>query len=129
MKQFNVFNQISMVLGALVVGSFFLASTTSAQQVVVFNHYQEIPDKKAQLSQVIDKEVSKRLVGVKGLEWTKFLYNPLTGERGSIFIWTSQKDWQAYQQSDLRKELVSKVKPFIQGEVSSKSYSVYEPKK
>jgi hypothetical protein len=105
------------------------ASTASAQQVIVLNHYQEIPDKTMHLSQVIDDEVSKRLAGVKGLEWIKFFYNPLTGERGSIFVWKSQADWDAYLKSDLRKELIAKMTPFLRGDVSSKSYPVYEPKK
>jgi hypothetical protein len=119
--------QMSLTLGALVAMGF--ASTASAQQVIVLNHYQEIPDKKVQLSQVIDDELSKKLVGVKGLEWMKFFHNPLTGERGSIFLWKSQGDWEAYLTSDLRKELIGKMKPFLRGDVSSKSYPVYEPKK
>jgi hypothetical protein len=119
--------QMSLTLGAMVAMGF--ASTASAQQVIVLNHYQEIPDKKTQFSQVIDDEVSKKLTGVKGLEWTKFFYNPSTGERGSIFLWKSQADWEAYLKSDLRKELIGKMKPFLHGDVSSKSYPVYEPKK
>jgi len=101
---------------------------SSAQQVIVLNHYQEIPDKKIQLSRVIDNEVIEKLAGVKGLEWKKFFYNPATGERGSVFLWKSQADWEAYSKSDLRKELVKRLEPFLQGTVTSKSYPVYEQK-
>jgi quinol monooxygenase YgiN len=129
MKQSYFPTQFWLTLGTLVVLGLFLTASASAQHVIVLTHYQEIPGKEAQLSQVIDKEVSPKLAGVKGLQWTKFFYNPATGERGTVNLWESQADWEAYLKSAVRKELVEKAQPFIQGEVSSKAYPVYEPKK
>ena len=118
-----------LTLGTLAVLVLSWTASAAAQHVIVLTHYQEIPGKEAQLSQVIDNDVSKKLAGVKGLQWIKFFYNPSTGERGSVSLWDSQADVEAYLKSDLRKELAGKAQPFIQGEVSSKGYPVYEPKK
>jgi len=118
-----------ILVGTLVVVGLSFTASAVAQHVITLTHYQEIPGKEAQLSQVIDHEVSQKLTGVKGLQWIKFFYNPATGERGSVSLWESQADLEAYLKSDLRKELAGKVQPFIQGEVSSKGYPVYEPKK
>ena len=118
-----------ILVGTLVVVGLSFTASASAQHVIVLTHYQEIPGKEAQLSQVIDNDVSKKLAGVKGLQWIKFFYNPSTGERGAVSLWESQADWEAYLKSDVRKELLEKVQPLIQGEVSGKVYPVYEPKK
>jgi len=129
MKQSYFSTQFCLILGILSVLGLSLTTFASAQHVITLTHYQEIPGKEAQLSQVIDHEVSPKLTGVKGLQWIKFFYNPSTGERGSVSLWESQADLEAYLKSALRKELAGKVQPFIQGEVSSKGYPVYEPKK
>jgi len=118
-----------ILVGTLVVVGLAVTASAFAQHVIVLTHYQEIPGKEAQLSQVIDTDVSQKLAGVKGLQWIKFFYNPSTGERGAVSLWESQADWEAYLKSDVRKELLAKVQPLIQGEVSGKAYSVYEPKK
>ena len=129
MKQSYCSTQFWLTLGILAVLGVSLTASASAQHVITLTHYQEIPGKEAQLSQVIDHEVSKKLAGVKGLQWIKFFYNPSTGERGAVSLWESQADWEAYLKSDVRKELLEKVQPLIQGEVSGKVYPVYEPKK
>jgi heme-degrading monooxygenase HmoA len=129
MKQSSCSTSFWLTLGTLVVVGLSLTASASAQHVIVLTHYQEIPGKEAQLSQVIDTAVSPKLAGVKGLQWIKFFYNPSTGERGAVSLWESQADWEAYLKSDVRKELLEKVQPLIQGEASGKVYPVYEPKK
>jgi heme-degrading monooxygenase HmoA len=129
MKQLNIRNRFSLWLSVLAVPGFLLTATASAAEVVVLSHYQERSGKGAELSKVMDSDVITKLAGVKGLQSAKFFYNPKTGERGSVFIWQSQADWEAYSKSGLRQELVGKMKPFLKGGVTSKSYPVYEPKK
>ena len=128
MKNSHAFKKLWVALCLVMLGVFSNISLASAQQVIVISHFQEIPGKKIQLSQVLDNEVIKKLAKVKGVEWMKFFYDPATGKRGSVLLWKRQADWIADQNSDLRKELVSKMKPFLKGTVSSTSYLVYESK-
>ena len=128
MRKTHTFKQYWAALCLVMLGVFSNISLASAQQVIVISHFQEIPGKKIQLSQILDNEVIKKLAKVKGLEWMKFFYDPASGKRGSVLLWKRQADWDAYLNSDLRKELVSKMKPFLKGTVSSTSYPVYESK-
>ncbi len=128
MKQLSAPKRFSLVLATLAVLGFLMNATASAQEIIVLSHYQELPGKGAQLSRVMDNDVIHKLAGVKGMRSTKFFYNPKTGERGSVFVWQSQADWEAYSKSDLRTALVKKMKPFLKGTVTSKAYPVYEPK-
>lgn len=125
MKLFNSLKQALLALGTIVALGLFVSSPALAQQFIVINNYQELPDKKNQLTAVIDREVIKNLSGVQGLRWKRFFYDSSTGERGSVLVFEDKSNWQNYLQSDLRKALVNKIKPFIQGEVSSKGYTVH----
>ena len=122
MKQQDVLKDIWLI----VIWMIFFISSANAQQIIVINYYQEIPNKKAELTQIMKNEVINKFTTVKGLEWTKFFHNPTTGERGSVFLWKSQEDWEVYSKSDLRKELTGKMKPFLSDTISSKSYPVHE---
>ena len=126
MKNSHTFKQLWVALCLVMLGVFSNISLASAQQVIVISNYQELPGKKVQLSQVLDNVVIKKLAKVKGIEWMKFFYDPATGERGSVLLWKSQADWDAYLKSDLRKEFISKMKPLLKGTVSSTSHPVYK---
>ena len=126
MKNSHTFKQLWVALCLVMLGVFSNISLASAQQVIVISNYHELPEKKIQLSQVLDNVVIKKLAKVKGIEWMKFFYDPATGERGSVLLWKSQADWDAYLKSDLRKEFISKMKPLLKGTVSSTSHPVYK---
>ena len=126
MKKSHTFKQLWVTLCLVMLGVFSNISIASAQQVIVISNYQELPGKKVQLSQVLDNVVIKNLANVEGLEWMKFFYDPATGERGSVLLWKSQTDWDAYLKSDLRKEFVAKMKPLLKGAVTSTSHTVYK---
>ncbi len=129
MKNFYIFKQLWVTLFLVIIGVLSNIPIANAQQVIVINSYHELPGKEIQLSQVLDDVIIKKLAKVNGLEWMKFFYDPATGERGSVLLWKSQADWNAYLNSDLRKEFVSKMKPLLKGIISSTSHPVYEPRK
>ena len=87
MKQSTTFKQFMIMLLSAIFGMLSIISSASAQQIIVISHYQEIPGKKMQLSQVLDNEVIKRLAKVNGLDLMKFFYDSATGKRGSVLLW------------------------------------------
>ncbi len=105
-----------------------LAGAANAQEVIVFNSYQELPGKGVELSRVIDSEVASELARVEGLRWKAFYYDPASGARGSVLVWENDGAWQNYLKSDLRKALVNKVKPLIKGTVVSKGFLIQQAK-
>jgi quinol monooxygenase YgiN len=72
-----------------------------------------------------DKEYAK----AKGCQWVKFWYHPSTGENGSVSVWDSQADLDAFLKSDAYKAILAKVTPLSKGDFSAKVYAVHEPKK
>lgn len=126
MKLFSDKEYPSTLLAVLIVLGALLSPPALAQQYIVINHYQEIPAKSEQLSETID-EVIKKLSIVKGLIWKEFYYDSAVGKRGSVLVWRSEADWEAYLKSDLRKALVNKLRPLLQGTVKSNGYPVYRP--
>ena len=125
MKTINSFIRTLGMSSLLFTFSLIFSGFVMAGQFLVLNSYQEVTGKGSQLSKVISNEVIVKLSDVKGLELNRFYYNPSTGERGSVFVWKSETDWNKYLTSDLRKKLVSKVKPFVNGKVTSKGFLVY----
>jgi heme-degrading monooxygenase HmoA len=56
-------------------------------------------------------------------------YDPSSGEMGTVTIWDNQADIDALMKSDERKAAVEKSKSLIEGDITTKVYQVYEPKK
>ncbi|HMA18578.1 MAG TPA: hypothetical protein VKS03_09080, partial [Thermoanaerobaculia bacterium] len=65
--------------------------------------------------------------GMKGLRWVKFYSDPKSGERGSVTVWADRAALDAYMTSEARKSLLAKLRPLIEGDVSSRIYVVYHP--
>ena len=73
---------------------------------------------------------AKLYTSAKGCQWVKFFQDTKTLETGSVSLWASQADLDAFLGSDAYKSLfASKVKPLTKGDVSAKVYTVVEPKK
>lgn len=74
----------------------------------------------------LDKLVPAKIYdGAKGLVWVKFYFDPSTAERGSVSLWKSRADMDAFLNSDAYKALFpGKVKPHIKGEITVKVYPV-----
>jgi len=71
----------------------------------------------------------KLYTSAKGCRWVKFWSDHSTGETGSVSLWKSRADLDAFLNSDAYKAIFPvKVKTLTKGEVSVKVYSVFEPK-
>ena len=86
------------------------------------------PDQQQQALKLTD-EVNKIYLTAKGCQWVKFWSDAASGESGSVSLWDSQADAEAFMKSDAYKPIPEKLKPLIKGEMSRKIYQVYEPKK
>jgi quinol monooxygenase YgiN len=86
------------------------------------------PDKQEQVLKVADS-ANKEYLKAKGCQWVKFWYNPATGENGSVSLWDSQADLDAFLKSDAYKAILEKVKPLSKGDFAGKVYAVHEPRK
>ncbi len=101
----------------------------SAGPILRIVTYKAAPGKQEQLLKGADEDIPKMYAGKKGLQWYKIYYDPSSGEMGTVTIWDSQADVDAFMNSDARKATVEKYKSLIQGDISTKVYQVYEPKK
>jgi heme-degrading monooxygenase HmoA len=68
-------------------------------------------------------------VSIMGFQWVKYLINTKTFETGSVSLWSSRADVEAFLKSDAYKGIPEKLKPLMKGTMSSEIYEVYEPKK
>jgi quinol monooxygenase YgiN len=64
----------------------------------------------------------------EGCVLVKFWSNHSTGENGSVSLWKSQADLDKLLNSEPYKAIQSKVTYLIKGDVSVKTYLVFEPK-
>ena len=118
------------------VGSLFavLALTCSvaatADPVIRVVHFTALGAEQQQaVTKLVDTEINKAYLGAKGIKWVKYLVDPKTLETGSVSLWDSRADLDAFLKSDAYKGVPEKLKPFMKGAMSSKVYDVYEPKK
>lgn len=86
------------------------------------------PGKQEQVLKVADG-AHQEYAKAKGCQWVKFWYHPSTGENGSVSLWDSQADLDAFLKSDAYKTIFEKVKPLSKGDFASKVYAVHEPRK
>lgn len=86
------------------------------------------PGKQADVLKVADA-ASKEYAKAKGCQWVKFYYDAKTGENGSVSLWDSQADLDAFLKSDAHKAILAKVMPLSKLDFASKVVSVHEPRK
>ena len=108
---------------------FLLAGAAVAEQVIRISTYKALPGKFEEVSKVTDEEITGVYAGMRGLKWVRFYYDPATGDRGSVTLWADRSDLDAYMKSDERKGILAKLRPLIEGDVTSRIYVVYESKK
>jgi quinol monooxygenase YgiN len=101
----------------------------SAGSILRILTYKAVPGKQEQLLKATGEDVLKLYAGRKGLQWYKIYYDPSSGEMGTVTIWDNQADIDALMKSDERKAAVEKSKSLIEGDITTKVYQVYEPKK
>ena len=108
---------------------FLLSGAAVAEQVIRISTYKALPGKFEEVSKVTDEEITGVYAGMRGLKWVRFYYDPTNGDRGSVTLWADRADLDAYMKSEERKGILAKLRPLIEGDVTSRIYVVYESKK
>ncbi len=101
----------------------------SAGPVLRILTYKAAPGKQEQLLKATGEDVLKLYAGRKGLQWYRIYYDPSSSEIGTVTIWDNQVDIDDFMKSDERKAAVEKSKSLIEGDITTKVYQLYEPKK
>jgi quinol monooxygenase YgiN len=104
-----------------------VAEIAPGQEVIRISSYKARFGRNAEISKVTDDEITGVYAGMKGLKWVKFYYDPTSGERGSVTLWADRAALDAYMKSDVRKDILAKLRPLIEGDVTSRIYVVYAP--
>jgi quinol monooxygenase YgiN len=118
--------RVAFVAGVVTM-SLSLSAIGLAQEVIRISSYRARFGRNAEISKVTDAEITGMYAGMKGLKWVKFYYDPVSGERGSVTVWSDRAALDAYMKSEARKDLLEKLRPLIEGEVTSRIYVVYQP--
>lgn len=104
-----------------------VAASGLAQEVIRITSYTARFGKNAEVSKVTDDEITGVYAGMKGLRWVKFYSDPTSGERGSVTVWADRAALDAYMKSQARKDILARLRPLIEGDVTSRVYVVYRP--
>jgi len=118
--------RVAFVAG-LVAVHLSLSGIALAQEVIRISSYRAKFGRNAEISKVTDAEITGMYAGMKGLKWVKFYYDPVSGDRGSVTVWADRAALDAYMKSEERKGILEKLRPLIEGEVTSRIYVVYQP--
>ena len=104
-----------------------LPAPGEGEEVIRISSYKAQFGRNAEVSKVTDDEITGVYAGMKGLKWVKFYYDPTSGERGSVTVWSDRSALDAYMKSDARQGILAKLLPLIEGEVTSRVYVVHQP--
>lgn len=129
-KTFQSSRTKSLVAGLLAVLALTCSFAATADPVIRVVHFTALGAEQQQAAmKFVDTEINKAYLGAKGLKWVKFVIDPKTLETGSVTLWDSRADLDAFLKSDAYKGVPEKLKPFMKGTMSSMVFNVYEPKK
>jgi len=118
--------RIAFVAGVVAV-HLSLSGIALAQEVIRISSYKARFGRNAEISKVTDAEITGMYAGMKGLKWVKFYFDPVSGERGSVTVWADRAALDVYMKSEARKDILEKLRPLIEGEVTSRIWVVYQP--
>jgi len=118
--------RIALVAGVVAV-QLSISGIAFAQEVIRISSYKARFGRNAEISKVTDAEITGMYAGMKGLKWVKFYFDPVSGERGSVTVWADRAALDAYMKSEARKDILEKLRPLIEGEVTSRIWVVYQP--
>ena len=130
MKTFQSFRTKTIVGTLLAVLALSCSFAATAGPVVRVVHFTAASAEQQQaVLKLVDSEINKAYTGAKGFKWVKYLLDSKTLETGSVSLWDSRADLEAFLKSDAYKGVPDKLKPFMKGTMTSTVFDVYEPKK
>ncbi len=92
----------------------FTSASTEAQQAAI---------------KLVDEEINPLYATAKGFQWVKYYTDAKTLETGSVSLWSSAADIEAFLQSDGYKPIPGKLKPLMKGSMNSRIVAVHTPPK
>jgi uncharacterized protein (TIGR02246 family) len=92
----------------------FTAASADAQQAVM---------------KLADDEIDALYAKAKGFQWVKYFYDPKTLETGSVSLWSSAADIDAFLQSEGYKPIPGKIRPLSKAAMNSKVFEIHSPAK
>jgi heme-degrading monooxygenase HmoA len=120
----------SVVGGLLAVLALSWSVAATADPVVRIVYFTAAGAQEQQaVLKLVDGEINKAYMGAKGFKWVKYMIDPKTLYTGSVSLWDSRADVEAFLKSDAYKGVPEKLKPLMKGSMTSAVYDVYEPKK
>jgi quinol monooxygenase YgiN len=78
--------------------------------------------------EAVGTDVRKLYKAAKGCESVTFFADPTALATGSVSVWSSREDLDAFLKSPAYKAVLERLKPFMKGAPDSKVYKVNEPK-
>jgi uncharacterized protein (TIGR02246 family) len=76
---------------------------------------------------LVDEEINGLYAGMKGFQWVKFFADPKTLETGSVSLWASAADVDAFLKSEAYQPIPGKLKPLMKGAMVSNVVEVHVP--
>ncbi|MGB8326431.1 MAG: hypothetical protein WCE48_02500 [Steroidobacteraceae bacterium] len=114
------------VFAALVVT---FSSAAAADPVIRIVHLTAAGvDQQQQVMKMVDTDINKLYKAAKGCRWVKYFFDAKTLDTGSVSMWNSRADVEAFLKSDAYKPVPEKLKPLMTGSLTSQVYSVHTPK-
>lgn len=106
------------------------AGAAYADQVMRIVHFTSgSAEQQQQAMKLVDTEINKLYAAAKGCKSIKYFLDAKTLETGSVSVWDSRAELDAFLQSAGYKPIAGKLKPLMKGDMSSTIYSIHEPKK
>jgi uncharacterized protein (TIGR02246 family) len=78
---------------------------------------------------LVDEEINPLYAAAKGFQWVKYYTDAKTLETGSVSLWSTAADIEAFLQSDGYKQIPGKLKPLMKGSMNSRIVAVHAPPK
>ncbi|MDP9049285.1 MAG: antibiotic biosynthesis monooxygenase [Acidobacteriota bacterium] len=76
----------------------------------------------------VSTDARKVYKAAKGCESVTFFADPTSLATGSVSVWSSREDLDAFLKSPAYKAILERLKPFMKGAPETKIYKVTEPK-
>ncbi len=78
---------------------------------------------------LVDEEIDALYAGAKGFQWVRYYTDPKTLETGSVSLWASAADVDAFLKSEGYQPIPGKLKPLMKGPMVSQVVEVHVPPK
>ena len=93
---------------------YFTAASAEAQQAAL---------------KLVDEEINSLYASAQGLQWIKYFVDTKTLQTGSVSLWSSAADAEAFLNSEGYKPIPGKLKPLMKGAMTSQIVEVRAPSK